>query len=131
MLALCGHTWWRKPAKPGKTTDLGQATTTLPHADTRIRSRALRINLFYEIKNLILTIHFGRDIRKIEVLFMCAFFFFFFFFIFCDIRFHTSNKQNAISKKLQVRFYSKLECILENHCARYTSSFKVFQTVIL
>ena len=39
MLAFCGHTWWRKPENPGKTTDLGRATTTLPHADTGIRSR--------------------------------------------------------------------------------------------
>ena len=34
MLAFCGHTWWRKPENQGKTTDLGRATTTLPHADT-------------------------------------------------------------------------------------------------
>ena len=39
MLALCGQTWWRKPENPGKTTEPGRATTTLPHALTRIRTR--------------------------------------------------------------------------------------------
>ena len=39
MLALCGPTWWRKPENPGKTTEPGRATTTLPHALTRIRTR--------------------------------------------------------------------------------------------
>ena len=38
MLALCGPTWWRKPENPGKTTEPGRATTTLPHALTRIRT---------------------------------------------------------------------------------------------
>ena len=36
-LAFCGHTWWRKPGIPRKTTDLVRTTTTLPHADTGIR----------------------------------------------------------------------------------------------
>ena len=36
MLVFCGHTWWRKLENPGKTTNLGQTTTTLPHADTGI-----------------------------------------------------------------------------------------------
>ena len=48
---------------------------------------------------------------------MCVFLFFLFFH-FCDFRFYTSNKQNALSKKLKVRFYSKLECILENYCSK-------------
>ena len=39
MLALCGQTWWRKPENPGKTTEPGRATITLPHALTRIRTR--------------------------------------------------------------------------------------------
>ena len=43
MLAFCGHTWWKKPENPGKTTDLGRATTTLPHADTEIRSRVAAV----------------------------------------------------------------------------------------
>ena len=38
MLAFCSHTRWRKPENLGKNTDLGRATTTLPHADTGIRS---------------------------------------------------------------------------------------------
>ena len=29
---VTGLTWWRKPENLGKTTDLEQATTTLPHA---------------------------------------------------------------------------------------------------
>ena len=43
MLAFCGHASWRKPENPGKTTDLGRATTTLPHADTRIRSQVAAV----------------------------------------------------------------------------------------
>ena len=43
MLAFCGHTWWRKLKNPGKTTDLGRATTTLPHADTGIQSRVAAV----------------------------------------------------------------------------------------
>ena len=39
---FCGHTWW-KPENLGKTTDLGRATTTLPHADTGIRSRVAAV----------------------------------------------------------------------------------------
>ena len=34
MFAVCGLTWWRKLEYPEKTTDIGRATTTLPHADT-------------------------------------------------------------------------------------------------
>ena len=29
VLAFCGHTWWGKLENPGKTTDLGRATTIL------------------------------------------------------------------------------------------------------
>ena len=44
LLALCGHTWWRKPENPGKTIDLGRKTTTiLPHADTGIRSQIAEV----------------------------------------------------------------------------------------
>ena len=32
-VGVCGLTWWKKP---GKTTDLGWATTTLPHVYTRV-----------------------------------------------------------------------------------------------
>ena len=53
-----------------------------------------------------------------------------FFFTFCDFRLYTSNKQNAIFKKLKVRFFSKLECILENYCSTKMLRFKEFQAVI-
>ena len=44
MLAFCGHTWWRKPENPGETTDFRRATTTLPHAGTRTRSRVAAVS---------------------------------------------------------------------------------------
>ena len=36
-VCVCDLTWWRKPENLGKTTDLEQATTSLPDAYTRIR----------------------------------------------------------------------------------------------
>ena len=43
MLAFCGLSLWRKTENPEKTTDLGWATTTLPHADTGNRTRAAAV----------------------------------------------------------------------------------------
>ena len=43
MLALCGQTWWRKQEDAGKTTEPVRATTTLPHALTRIRTRIAEV----------------------------------------------------------------------------------------
>ena len=34
IMVFCGLTWWKKLEYPEETIDLGQATTTLPHADT-------------------------------------------------------------------------------------------------
>ena len=38
MLAFGGRMWWKKPEEE-ETTDLGQATTTLPHVDARDQTR--------------------------------------------------------------------------------------------
>ena len=35
-VGVCGLTWWRRPKKTAETTDLGQATTNLPHAYYRV-----------------------------------------------------------------------------------------------
>ena len=43
MLAFCGLTWWKKPEYLVETTDLGQATTTLPHADAGTRAQAAAV----------------------------------------------------------------------------------------
>ena len=43
MLVFCGQMWWRKPEHPGKTTDLGWATTTLSHALTRIQTQTTEV----------------------------------------------------------------------------------------
>ena len=40
MLTFCGLTWWKKPEYPDEITDLGRATTTLPHADAGKQTRA-------------------------------------------------------------------------------------------
>ena len=39
MFGLCGYMWWKKPKNPGKTTNLGQLTTPLPHTLTWIQTR--------------------------------------------------------------------------------------------
>lgn len=41
MLAFYGLTWWRKRENPQKTTDVGWAATTLPHADKQWQAKAI------------------------------------------------------------------------------------------
>ena len=78
MLALCGQTWWRKPENPGKTTEPGRATTTLPHAcmymyindisadiESEIRLFADDYVCFREIKNEEDTLKLQRDIGRL------------------------------------------------------------------
>ena len=38
MLAYCGQMWWKKSENPRKTTDLGQATTTLAQPLAQIQT---------------------------------------------------------------------------------------------
>ena len=73
MFAFCGLTWWNKPEYPAEPPDLGEATTTLPHAitgnqswDESVTSETLPLHYLYPWR-------FGNFCTETNLLFIIVF----------------------------------------------------------